>query len=149
MRAAGTLQPKLFARPAGRRCVRAVPQKPHFSQMERHDGIAVRGDHVRPGIDVRVVYAADVIGRFDQGECRPLGLAERRSDALQLTARTTIQQDCAIQWSLTSFRPGSWLTVRYLLCFMTKMLFGRRTWTPTLGLSTSCVTATFPAMLTS
>ena len=31
----------------------------------------------------------------------------------------------------------------------TKMLFGRRTWAPTFGLSTSCVMATFPAMLTS
>ena len=29
-----------------------------------------------------------------------------------------------------------------------KMLFGIRTWTPTLGLSTSCVTATLPARLT-
>ena len=30
-----------------------------------------------------------------------------------------------------------------------KMLFGIFTWTPTFGLSTSCVTATLPAMLTS
>ena len=33
--------------------------------------------------------------------------------------------------------------------FATKMLFGNFTCTPTLGLSTSCVIATFPAMLTS
>ena len=33
--------------------------------------------------------------------------------------------------------------------YFLKMLFGMRTWTPTLGLSTSCVTTTLPAMLTS
>jgi hypothetical protein len=33
--------------------------------------------------------------------------------------------------------------------FPTNMLFGSFTCTPTLGLSTSCVMATFPAMLTS
>ena len=33
--------------------------------------------------------------------------------------------------------------------YFLKMLLGRRTWTPMLGLSTSCVMATWPAMLTS
>ncbi|MCY1226172.1 hypothetical protein D9M71_46900 [compost metagenome] len=62
-----------------------------FANVERHQCVTVGGDDPRPGGNVRLVDPGDILGRLQQGQCRPFRLAERCTDALELSPHAAIE----------------------------------------------------------
>ena len=66
---------------------------PVLSDMEGNDGIGVRGDHIRAGLDEFIMDVAHHLRRFDQRQRRPFGLFERCPIGFQLSPQPAIQND--------------------------------------------------------
>ena len=69
--------PRRASRPASAGQLAAARGEPLLAEVERHDRVGVRRDHVRPGLDEGAVRAGHPVGALEQRQRRPLGLAER------------------------------------------------------------------------
>ena len=61
------------------------------ADVERHDRVAVRRDHLCARIDEVGVCLHHVVRAFGQRQSRPLGLAERCADSQQFTTHPAVQ----------------------------------------------------------
>ena len=62
-----------------------------LADVEGHERVRVRGDHVGAGVDERPVRPADPFRALEEGEGGPLGLAEGRAHHVELAAHAAIE----------------------------------------------------------